>query len=110
MALRVGGWLATAIVLYGAWLLAAALSDNANLDGTSTQRSACAFLVLTCWPAIYFEKVLGSVLALFASLLLEGLLGWETGRFILVMIGMFHNIYAGNTAHGIHQDVVHRKE
>jgi hypothetical protein len=101
--IRLGGWFLVAGMLYGLWLIAATISDSTTLDRTNIQRVACSFLIVSCWPAIPIEALFGSALALPATLLIEGTLCWEAGRFVHQWIRKKMDRNASNTSEGLRQ-------
>lgn len=101
MTVRMGGWLLCAVALYVLWIVAATISDNTNLDGTLIQRTACGFLIISCWPAVFLEKLFGRMLTLPVALLIEGVVCWEAGRLVHRLTHRKPDRNANHTSDGI---------
>jgi len=78
-AIRIGGWLVSALVLYALWYGAATITDINGNEETLLAKSAFLFIFITVWPMIFIERVLGSITTFYVTLLIEGVICWEIG-------------------------------
>ena len=78
-AIRIGGWIFSALVLYALWYGAATITDINGNEGTLLAKSAALFVMITIWPMIYVERVLGPITTFYVTLMIEGVICWEIG-------------------------------
>ena len=78
-AIRIGGWLVSALVLYALWYGAATITDINGNEGTLLAKTAALFVMITIWPMIYVERVLGPITTFYVTLMIEGVICWEIG-------------------------------
>ena len=90
-AIRIGGWLVSALVLYALWYGAATITDINGNEGTLLAKTAALFVMITIWPMIYVERVLGPISTFYVTLLIEGAICWEIGYLAYRLIRMAQN-------------------
>jgi hypothetical protein len=87
IAIRIGGWLLSAAILFGLNFLAATFLDNTACDGgTKLQQTAVWFIFITIWLDAQCQTFLGGTSAGVLTYLIEGAVFWETACLVRRMI------------------------